>query len=122
MHVGKSDIQRLVSRIHAGSIRQNDFLKVVENFARIQRAMDELTRVADKFESASVRGLLRTAPDLSSNMEHIQSMYTIEQDEKTITILPSRGADPDCDEADEAIEVLEAEFDTLLQKAKKATG
>lgn len=49
-------------------------------------------------------------------------MYTIEQDEKTITILPSRGADPDCDDADEAIEEIEARFDTALQKAKKSLG
>lgn len=78
--------------------------------------------MAENFESPSVRGLLRSAPDLSSNIEHIQSMYTIEQDEKTITILPSRGADPDCDEADEAIEEIEARFESLLQKAKKAHG
>lgn len=86
--------QRLVSRIHAGSVRQSDFLKVVEvsvrvdtlkltavqSFTKIQSVVESLSLVAQQFESASVGGLLRTAPDLEKNLEHIRSMYSVEKD------------------------------------------
>lgn len=84
--------------------------------------MDVLVGEAEKFESASVRGLLRTAPDLTANIAHILSMYTPVEPGKTITILPTPGADPDCDEADEAIEEIKDKFESLRQKAVKLLG
>jgi DNA mismatch repair protein MSH6 len=116
------DIERLISRIHARSVRQGDFLKVVEKFTDIQAAIERLSEVAKSFESPSVRGLLRSAPDLSANLEHMNSMYTIEKDDKTIAILPTRGADPECDEADDEIARVEEELEYLLKQAKKACG
>lgn len=81
------DLERLVSRIHAGSVRQGDFLKVLDNFKKISTALESLSQTAEKFESASVPGLLRTAPDISSNLDHFDSMYTVEDDGEYKTIL-----------------------------------
>ncbi|GMK58904.1 hypothetical protein CspeluHIS016_0603460 [Cutaneotrichosporon spelunceum] len=119
---GVSDLERLVSRIHAGSIRQADFLKVVDQFNSIQVAMDRLVADAEKFDSSSVLGLLRSAPDLSATIAHIKSMYDTERTDKTITILPRPGADPDCDEADEAVREIEDKFESLLPQVMKTLG
>jgi DNA mismatch repair protein MSH6 len=81
--------------------------------------VDQLATDAEQFESSSVRGLLRSAPDLSTNLAHINSMFTLDKKEKTVEILPTEGADPDCDEADEAVLEIEAKFESLKQKAKK---
>ncbi|KLT40648.1 putative mismatch repair-related protein [Cutaneotrichosporon oleaginosum] len=119
---GLPDLERLVSRIHAGSIRQTDFLKVVDQFSNIQSAIDLLVGESEKFASSSVRGLLRTAPDLSANIAHLKSMYEVENTTKTITILPTPGADPDCDDAKEAVEEIEQKLELLKQQAMKTLG
>lgn len=92
--------------------------------------MERLTDVANTFDSGSVRGLLRTAPDLTSTLEHIRSMYTVEvggelyamtyanPPEKTIDILPTSGADEDCDEADAKVAEIDQRLDEILSDAK----
>lgn len=84
--------------------------------------MERLSELAESFDSSSVRGLLRSAPDLQSNLEHITSMYTVETDEKTIAILPTRGADEECDEADATVAAIETQLNTILKAAKRTTG
>ncbi|TXT07396.1 hypothetical protein VHUM_03116 [Vanrija humicola] len=116
---GLPDLERLLSRIHSGSIRVSDFLKVVENFDKIHGAMDSLNRVADSFESPSVRGLLRSAPDLGPLLDHIHSMFTVIRTEKTVEINPTEGADEDCDNADSAISQIEGELDGILSEIKR---
>lgn len=116
------DLERLVSRIHAGSLRQSDFIKVMDNFSAIQSSIESLTKVADSFDSASVRGLLRTAPDLEQYITHVRAMYTVEKDEKTVAILPTPGADDECDSADAEVSRIEDELEDLLQKAKQKLG
>lgn len=40
--------------------------------------------------------------------------------EKTVAILPTKGADDDCDTADAAVEEIEDQLQALLQKAQKS--
>ncbi|KAL1412081.1 DNA mismatch repair protein msh6 [Vanrija albida] len=116
---GLPDLERLLSRIHSGSIRVSDFLKVVENFDKIHGAMDGLNRVADQFESPSVRGLLRSAPDLGPLLAHIHEMFTVDHGEKTIDLNPTRGANQECDDADDEIARIEGELDGILRDIKR---
>ncbi len=72
------DLERIISRIHAGRCKQADFLKVVEAFQRIHAGMQTMLNAAKTFSSASVGGLLGSAPDLSSHLEHIRGMFVLE--------------------------------------------
>lgn len=80
--------------------------------------MEKLSQVADKFESASVPGLLRTAPDISSHLEHFDAMFAVEDDGKTFAIVPTPGADEECDAAQAAIDDIEERLQDLLEEAK----
>ncbi|ODN76137.1 hypothetical protein L202_06063 [Cryptococcus amylolentus CBS 6039] len=116
---GLPDLERLVSRIHAGSVKQNDFLKVVETFGKLQKGLEGLLDMSDSFDSTTIKGLLRQLPDLSAMVKHIRGMYHIQSDEKTIAIAPNPGADEDCDNADAEVERIEGGLDELLSEAKK---
>ena len=78
--------------------------------------------MTDKFESSSVSGLLRTAPDLRQLIRRIESLYTVNRGEKTLEILPTEGADEDTDEAvaevARIVGELEAELATYKRKLK----
>ncbi|XAO26442.1 hypothetical protein I312_105279 [Cryptococcus bacillisporus CA1280] len=116
---GLPDLERLISRIHAGSVKQSDFLQVVESFSKLQKGIDNLVDMSESLESTGVKALLRSAPDLSGMIEHIRGMYTIEQNEKTIAILPNPGADEECDAADAEVERIEEELNEILEEVKK---
>ncbi|WVO23631.1 uncharacterized protein IAS62_004986 [Cryptococcus decagattii] len=116
---GLPDLERLISRIHAGSVKQSDFLQVVESFSKLQKGIDNLVDMSESLESTGVQALLRSAPDLSGMIEHIRGMYTIEQNEKTIAILPNPGADEECDAADAEVDRIEEELNEILEEVKK---
>ena len=104
-----------------------------QGFVTIQSSIETLFSTAQSFDSQTVVGLLRSAPDLSPNIDHINSLYTIEHGmssifdvsfaellpgEKTIAILPTRGANVECDEADAEVDRIEAALNELLETAK----
>lgn len=72
-----SDLERLISRIHAGRCKQADFLKVLEAFERISSGFTRLAEMAESFEGRSIGQLIRSSPDLAQHMRTIQAMYTL---------------------------------------------
>jgi hypothetical protein len=87
-------VQRLLSRLHAGSIKESAFLSVVQvrmdfpprpgqadhqGFETIETALNNLTAMADSFVSSSVDGLLRSAPDLQQLIHRIRAMYDLKR-------------------------------------------
>lgn len=46
----------------------------------MQKAFVSLLKTAEKFDSASVSGLLRSAPDLAKHLAHVKGMFKIEND------------------------------------------
>ena len=86
------------------------------------------------FVSASVGGLLRTAPDLQQLIKRVRSLYTtvrtgkslvwhrydsLTKAEKTVEILPTPGADEDTDNAVEAVTQAVSELEDLLASYKR---
>lgn len=71
------DLERLISRIHAGRCKQSDFLKVLNAFKKVNSGFSQLSQIAQTFSSTSVSSLLRSAPDVTTNLAHIQSMFEI---------------------------------------------
>lgn len=91
-----------MSRIHAGSIRQVEFLNVVrvslsavpngqladavlQAFSKCQSALARFATTAKGFESSAVAGLLLGAPDMSTHLAHIKGMYRTEEDGRSRT-------------------------------------
>ena len=54
----------------------------------MQKAFVNLLKTAEKFDSASVSGLLRSAPDLAKHLAHVKGMFKIEND-GTCQVIPA---------------------------------
>jgi DNA mismatch repair protein MSH6 len=96
----------------------------------------ELLDAAQNFDSPSVSGLLRSAPDLQPLIGYINSLYyTPESGEsvqpsqckgrgadvadKTVEILPDEGADEECDKRTAEVRELENTLESILRRTKK---
>lgn len=96
--------------------------------------INELLADSERFDSPSVPGLLKSAPDLEPLVGYINSLYYIPESgrladqllvveltssEKTVEILPNEGADEECDKRSAEVQELENTLETILRKTKK---
>lgn len=51
----------------------------MKSFVTLQSSFDTLLGTADAFASPSVAGLVRTMPDLSTHIDHVNTLYTVER-------------------------------------------
>lgn len=77
---GTPDLERLISRIHAGRCRQSDFLKVITSFDRLSTGFGRLSDIAKGFDTSSVGDLIRSVPDISAMLRGIKGMYTLSEE------------------------------------------
>ena len=132
------DLERLISRIHAGRCKQADFLKVLEAFERISSGFTRLADMAEGFEGSSIGQLIRSGPDLAQYMKALQAMYTLTDGGEALyshpraglvtadidifaAIIPSKGASSVCDEAADAVDAAEEALDDALEAYKSQT-
>lgn len=83
------DMERIISRVHAGKCKQADFLKLVQSFKQIQSGFETMLNAAKHYKSTSIASLLEGAPDISSCIEHLCALYHVENSGE----LPSKRSD-----------------------------
>ncbi|EIW55250.1 DNA mismatch repair protein Msh6 [Trametes versicolor FP-101664 SS1] len=118
---GLPDLERIVSRIHAKNCKVKDFIKVLGAFRSLSKGLSALAETADSFDSKSIPGLLRTAPDLTPNLKHIQAMFK-PPESGSDELCPEDGKDEVYDGIMEEINELENELKSELKKLRKQTG
>ncbi|KAK7056522.1 DNA mismatch repair protein msh6 [Paramarasmius palmivorus] len=121
---GLPDLERVVSRIHAKNCKVKDFLKVLASFRKLSKGFSELADASESFQSKTVLGLLRSAPNLLPNIKNIESMFEKPSgSEKEVTELtPAEGKDDQYDEVMSEINDLEKSLDKELKRIEKSLG
>ncbi|KAI6029649.1 DNA mismatch repair protein Msh6 [Pisolithus microcarpus] len=117
---GLPDLERIVSRIHAKNCKVKDFIKVLSAFKKLNDGLASLAENSESFESKTILGLLRSAPDLSPHLKNIQSRFTADKD--TDELLPVDGRDEVYDGVMQEISELEQALDSRLKKFEKSIG
>ncbi|KAG1898499.1 muts domain V-domain-containing protein [Suillus fuscotomentosus] len=117
---GLPDLERIISRIHANNCKVKDFVKVLAAFKKLSRGLAKLADSSESFDSKTILGLLRSAPDLTPNLKNVESRFT--KDKETDELLPVAGKDEVYDEIMCEIEELEKTLDTQLKKFEKKLG
>ncbi|KAA1472424.1 DNA mismatch repair protein Msh6 [Dentipellis sp. KUC8613] len=118
---GLPDLERIVSRIHAKNCKVKDFLKVLNAFRKLSKGLSKLADESESFESKTILGLLRSAPDLMPYIENVESR--IESTGKDVDELkPREGKDEAYDGIMEEIGELESTLDKELKKMQKKLG
>jgi DNA mismatch repair protein MSH6 len=118
------DLERLISRVHAGSCKTQDFLRVLEGFEQIDHTMSLLKDAAENAsDSEGVIGqLIATMPDLELRLKYWASAFDREKAKENSILVPERGVEEDFDESQDNVESIQEELNRLLRKWRKELG
>lgn len=113
------DLERLISRIHAGNCKSQDFVRVLEGFEQIEYTMSLLT---DSGSGEGVIGqLIKSMPDLGSLLEYWKTAFDRTKAKNGI-LVPKAGVEEDFDNSQEFVEQLHSDLENLLKKVRRDLG
>ncbi|RDA91873.1 hypothetical protein CP533_0360 [Ophiocordyceps camponoti-saundersi (nom. inval.)] len=110
------DLERLISRIHAGRCRAEDFVRVLEGFEQIDYTMSLLG--AFKGGSGLVDGLVASMPCLDEPLGYWKTAFDRRRAREAKVLIPERGVDDDFDQSLDRIEAIKGRLETLLVDTK----
>ncbi|KAK0613706.1 muts domain V-domain-containing protein [Immersiella caudata] len=120
------DLERLVSRIHAGSCKPNDFVRVLEGFEQIEHTMASMKHIlhggsndGDDSNYGMIGRLLTSVPDLSEPLGFWKGAFDRDKATEEGLFWPSRGVDDDFDSRVDAINHVKIELQALLMRQKR---
>jgi len=108
------DLERLISRVHAGNSKAQDFVRVLEGFERIQGAVEEI-----KLYGAGeglIGQLLAKMPELEVLLQPWSTAFDREKAKKDGVLVPERGVESDFDESQDNIEAIMGALNDCLKK------
>jgi DNA mismatch repair protein MSH6 len=112
------DLERLISRVHAGACKPEDFVRVLEGFEQIQYTM-ELTS-AFKGGNALVDRLIAAMPDLEEPLSYWRTAFDRRRAREDKLLLPEVGIDEEYDQSQANIEEIKGQLNELLDVKKAA--
>ena len=114
------DLERLISRIHAGSCRPEDFAKVLEGFEQIEYTMSLLGAFGGG--DGIVDRLIAAMPNLTKPLAWWKTSFDRSKARDFKLLVPERGIEEDFDASQDRIEEIEEELQELLRRQRKGYG
>lgn len=111
------DLERLISRIHAGACKPEDFVKVLEGFEQIEYTMSLLG--AFKGGNGIVDRLISSMPNLEEPLSFWKTAFDRRKARDDKLLIPERGIEEDFDESSDRIDEIKQQLDELLAEKKK---
>ncbi|KPM44629.1 DNA mismatch repair protein msh6 [Neonectria ditissima] len=111
------DLERLISRIHAGACKPEDFVRVLEGFEQIENTMELLS--AFKGGNGVVDRLISSMPNLEEPLSYWRTAFDRRKAREEKMLLPERGIDEDFDESLDQINEIKQQLSDLLDAKKK---
>ncbi|KAK4098074.1 DNA mismatch repair protein Msh6 [Parathielavia hyrcaniae] len=112
------DLERLLSRIHAGACRPEDFVRVLEGFEQIDYTMGLLSAFGGG--SGLVDRLIAAMPDLKEPLGFWETAFDRKKARDGKILIPERGIEEDFDSSQDEIERIKGELHALLDRQKTA--
>ncbi|CAG8589017.1 12391_t:CDS:10, partial [Gigaspora rosea] len=113
------DLERLISRIHAGTCKVRDFLHVLTSFEKLTDTMEKLGGFANDFKSIRLKQLFESFPDLKPMLTHFNKAFDHEKAYKEGNLLPYPGVESDYDEIINRMAEVNKQLDGHLEDSKK---
>ncbi|MCJ1306483.1 DNA mismatch repair protein msh6 [Agyrium rufum] len=114
------DLERLISRIHAGVCKGQDFLRVLEGFEQIEYTLS----LMGQFEGGDglIGQLMRAMPDLKTTVEPWKTAFDRPKAKDTGLLVPEPGVEEDFDASQNIIEDILAQLQKYLKSVRKELG
>ncbi|KAF9348583.1 DNA mismatch repair protein msh6 [Mortierella sp. NVP85] len=113
------DLERIVSRIHAGSCKIGDFLVVLGAFRSLMDLTKQLRSYSDQFESKKLISILDEMPDLTDYLDYFYKAFDHQVALEEGEIVPFPGFADDFDANNDALKQLDSELAAHLDKARR---
>ncbi|KAK9234381.1 muts domain V-domain-containing protein [Lipomyces kononenkoae] len=111
------DLERLVSRIHAGKCKVKDFVRVIESFESIYEV---IVKLQTEFELQGLLGkLVQNAPPLGECLAQWKDAFDRQKAKSEGLLIPERGVEEDFDCSQDNIARIEQQFADLLRGYKR---
>ncbi|PFH62670.1 hypothetical protein XA68_12541 [Ophiocordyceps unilateralis] len=110
------DLERLISRIHAGACRPDDFVRVLEGFEQIDYTMSLLG--AFKGGNGLIDGLVASMPSLEEPLGYWKTAFDRRRAREAKVLIPERGVEDDFDQSLDRIDAIKGQLEALLIKTK----
>ncbi|PHH61702.1 hypothetical protein CDD81_8047 [Ophiocordyceps australis] len=107
------DLERLISRIHAGACKPEDFVRVLQGFEQIEYTMS----LAGAFKGGSslVDGLVSSMPSLEEPLGYWKTAFDRDRACTDKLLIPARGIEDDFDKSLDRIAEIGSQLDELLR-------
>ncbi|KAF9427910.1 DNA mismatch repair protein msh6 [Podila epigama] len=112
------DLERIVSRIHAGSCKMPDFLNVLSSFETLLDTARKLRTFTSQFQSKKLASVLDEMPDLSAHLAYFKNAFDHNIARTESRVEPHPGFAEDYDEIENTLKRLDSDFAAYLEKAK----
>ncbi|KAK4234506.1 hypothetical protein C8A03DRAFT_37716 [Achaetomium macrosporum] len=110
------DLERLISRIHAGACRPEDFVRVLEGFEQIDYTMGLLSAFGGG--NGLVDRLIASMPNLKDPLGYWETAFDREKARDGKVLIPERGIEEDFDSSQDELERIKEELHALLERQK----
>lgn len=114
------DLERLVSRIHAGACRADDFARVLDGFEQIEYTVGLLG--AYRGGGGLVDGLLSSMPDLGEPLGYWRTAFDRRRAREDRVLIPERGVDDGFDASAARIDGIKGRLEALLEAKRAELG
>jgi DNA mismatch repair protein MSH6 len=112
------DLERLISRIHAGACRPEDFVRVLEGFEQIEYTVGLLKTFGGG--NGLVDKLIASMPDLKDPLGYWETAFDRKKARDDKILIPERGIEEDFDSSYDELERIKEELHSLLDRQKTA--
>lgn len=111
------DLERLISRIHAGVCKADDFVRVLEGFEQIEYTMSLLGAYGGG--EGIIDKLISAMPDLATPLKYWKTAFDRPKAKENKLLVPERGVEEDFDASQQKIEEILGELDSLLKTYRR---
>lgn len=111
------DLERLISRIHAGSCSPKDFVRVLEGFEQIRDAMADLSAHGEG--DGLIGQLVSSLPDLDGHLKLWETAFDREKAKRDGVLVPERGVEETFDQSQDVIEGIIDQLSDHLKKYQR---
>ncbi|AEO68115.1 uncharacterized protein THITE_2117497 [Thermothielavioides terrestris NRRL 8126] len=112
------DLERLISRIHAGACRPEDFVRVLEGFEQIDYTMALLGAFGGG--NGLVDRLIASMPNLKEPLGYWETAFDRRKARDSKLLIPERGVEEDFDRSQDELARIKDELHALLERQKTA--
>ncbi|GME76668.1 unnamed protein product [Ambrosiozyma monospora] len=115
------DLERLLARIHSGTLKVSDFSKVISGFETICQLMKTLQST---YGTDGIAGQLGTIiakfpTELQSCVDKWSNAFDRHLATSEGLLVPEKGVEPEFDESEEKIKEMEKELETILRQYRR---